>query len=1012
MKKKLFISGLATMSAVCCMVGLAACGKTSMGKTKEFIRVSDGVFTSAGYTSPVSGGKKSVGFNKTFAAANGVNAEINKLYTAVKTDSNTGLLDDYNLNYIKGDTLYQGANLAGMFKSMTTVLGDEVFSNTYDLTKIGMPGSVAKLVDGEYYTLYGVSREGKAITSAIQIDFKEYAAGNFVFKLAQYNKLDGISELHFSYYDSASTAFVATLQGDASVDFKTYDADYESFTVAECTIAIFGNDEYVSDTGNGSEHDETILKFVKENLNYNNQTYQTLAGISGGKSIGNKEANKIESLMYQNRYVNPYTGTNDNVSVSKEYTIPSDVTVVASASIPATKKLIVPAHVEKILDGPFKYPQYVEEIVFEDPDNGALVQIGNDDIVDDLGGFVYRANHSRNFLLSYTKVKNFTLPKTVKKLEGPIYITTDMEVLDLSNYHPDYELPDDKGRDAGYSVTIGSSVFNRAVGIYKELGSIEKLYINQDFTLELRRFVETDFDPQPGETKIHVTEYSTNNKAEDKNYYYSPTEEIFYAILGIYGEYSAQNAAQYIQSRKYTKVNNLVAEVITTGLNEAFDIDSELFEKLTLTIDVEDFADVYRLLTSSETGKEFSLKLIENGQPKTMLKLFYNNEQGMESNADTMISVAAGQYKRIAELEFQEDFLAPSAMDSYIIVSGEKQYFAGWSFKKDASRVDVAAGEKVKNFFQNMYAVYLPATAGVNYTENENGGYTASINAVNTDIIVIADTYNGKQVNEVVFGSYTCKKIILPMSVNTANKRILSAIAENQLNGFKGVTTISDIEGGWNIDSLLLEKLKTCNGVVEENGLYYIRSDVSNYYMLFAADEDLTERVYISSDCYIIAVEFGSGVTSIYMPNDDQYSRLKYISRLKFHTIGSFSIPGSVVYAEYISGTVTGYVSISLKERHNLKLYHMNDFHADYIWVPVGAFDADYLHYEFADTFRGTGIKLYLDCTYEQIASVGFTDVCEEMYFYSPDEPNYDDPDVANYRYWHYDSNFNFVIWE
>ena len=1010
MKKKFITSFLAGTCALCCALGFAACVNTT-GKTDKFIKVSDGVFASAGYTSSSSDKKKAskvalanvIAFDSR-SADSGINAAINELYTAVETDSNTGLLDDYNLNYIKGDTLYQGANLASMFKSMASVLGDGVFSNVYDITKIGMPDSVAKLVEGDYYTLYGVSREGSTVTSAIQIDFKEYATAKFVFKLAQYSKMNGISELHFSYYDSESVAFVATLQGDSNVDFNTYEENYESFAVSECTIAVFGRENYVSDTSGSTQHDETILKFVKDNLGYDNQTYKNLANISGGKSIGNKEANQIGSLIYQNRYINPFTGTNDKVSVSNEYIIPSDVTVVASASIPATRKLIVPAHVEKILDSPFKYPQYVEDIVFEDPDNGALVQIGNDDIINDLGTWVSRLNNSYNFLISYTQVKNFTLPKTVKKIEGPIYITTEMEVLDLSKYHPDYELPDSK---SDYTVSLYTPYYNRTYGLFKELGSVQKFYANKDFTLQ---FYGSDrFNPEHG-IKDGGEEYSTYNKVEDKHYTYSPSVELYQVMEAVYGDHSDETARKFAQYRGYTKTEYFVQELITTGLHEAFDIDDDLFGKLSLTIDADDFADVYDLLKSSETGKEFSLKLLENGQPKTALKLFYNNEQGTVSDGNTMITAADGQIKMISDLKFAEVFLAPSAMESYILVEGVKQYFAGWSFKKDASRVDVFAGEKIANFFQNMYAVYMPETAGIEYIENENSGYTAKLDNINADVIVIADTYNSKTVNELMLGRYTCKKIIMPMSIGTANQAILEAIAKNQIDSFRSVTNISDMEDGWYIDSLLRDKLKECNGVFEENGLYYIKNFSSNYFLLFAADEDLTGTVFIPNDCEIMVVKFGSGVTGIAMPNDT-VSRLKYISNLKFDTISSFSIPSSVVLVDNISGTVTGLVTFR-STKQNLKIYHIYDFYANNIFVPAAAFDAEYLTKEMGRVFSNTGIKLLLDCQYEDIERLGFEWISEEMYFYSPNEPDYDDPDVSNFHYWHYDSNFNFVIWE
>ncbi|MDE7372540.1 MAG: hypothetical protein K2N18_00595, partial [Clostridia bacterium] len=550
MKKKFLLAITALVCVLCFAVGLAACNPTSSAKTEKFISVLDGVFKSAGFTSSASGSKsgaKSAAKNVAYAASasdeSTIMTNIEGLYDLVKTNDNAGLLDDYNLKYLKGDALYQGANLAALFKSMAQVLGDSVFSTVY---KVGEPNTVAKLEANEYYTLYGLERGEATVPSAIQIDFKEYDSGKFSFKLAQYSKMNDVSELRFTYYDSTRVALVVTLQGDIDEDFNNYDENYAAFSQAEYSIAIFGNEDYVRDSSESAEISEAVMKFAKNHLGFDNNTYKNLASIGNSKVIGAKESSQIDSKMSQNRYTNPYLGTNGNmnIKVANEYRIPDGVTEVATASIPATKKLIVPAHVEKILDAPFKYPQFVEEIVFEDPDNGSLVQIGDDDYVDYYpnGEFWFRINTSRFFLLSFTKVKNFTLPKTVKKIEGPIYITTDMEVLDLSQYHPDYTLEEDELEDVkesdkkGYIVSLCTSLYNEGIAFYKELGSVEKLYVNGDYTLryhgglQMGGFDPDFFTPENFDIdsfKTQIQEYDAYNRTEDKHYEYSPTADIY-----------------------------------------------------------------------------------------------------------------------------------------------------------------------------------------------------------------------------------------------------------------------------------------------------------------------------------------------------------------------------------------------------------------------------------------------------------------------------------------------------
>lgn len=1024
MKRKFIIVLLACVCILCCALCLVSCNSRTFKEATEFVRVSDGVFSSAGYTSSQSdkGGKASVASAKPLAAdgsgQEGISQKLTALYNELATADNTRTLDEYHLNYLKGDALYQGANLAGLFKSMALVLGDEVFSSVYDMTTVGMPESVAKMENNDGYTLYGVMYDNKVIASALRFDFAEYESGKFTFKLVQYDKLNGVSELRFSYYDSDSVAFIAVLQGDINFDFSSYDDKYGELSVKQCRLVEFGSESYLDCDGINTEDAEMpLMKFAKECLGYNNGTYAYFATIGAGKSISNKDLNAIGQKVAVSRYVNPYINDdNNNVTVRAEYTIPSDVTVVTKASIPATRKLIVPAHVTKILDAALKYPQYLEEVVFEDPDNGSLVQIGDDDDIftAENGDILDIFNHSKQFLISYTKVKNFVLPKTVKKIAGPIYIATEMDTLDLSAYHPDYELFDDgKTENEGYTVSLYTTVFNRENGFYKELGHIKKLYVNKDFSVKYYGDNEIRaYNPNTG--KMDVYEYRTWNSAEDKFYEYSPTETIFKTMFALAGSgqtfESMQDYANYVG---WTKTNVFVDEIISSGVNGKWQFDSELYAQLTVETDVNDFAAVYAVMQDDNSGK-MSVTVTENGQSKTSVNLYDGDGTDLSQTERAYINTPNGE-KFILDLTYKEAFYAPKAFTTTKTVGNATHYFVGWSFSEAAESVDVFEGETVVNYYQNMYAVYLPATEGVEYITLQDGNVSAKIDGAASDLVVVADTYDGKSVTELQLGNYRCKKIIFPDTVGCANSQILYALADGVVQGLKNIIRFSDMENGlgWLYDgshSSLLNKLKKCNAAVNDNGLYYLKNNRSNYFMLFAADADQTGQVAISNMCTVIAVEFGDGVTDIVMP--DYRPDLRYICYLKFNSVSSFKIPECVVQVEYVEGEVRNFFNLAQSAKGTVNVFDGAFENLDVTdpWISVSAFTADTAE-RLAYLFNST-TRLFLDCEYANIAGYNFQSVGDNMYFYSKQQPDYDDYDVGQYNYWHYDDSMKIAVWE
>lgn len=135
---------------------------------------------------------------------------------------------------------------------------------------------------------------------------------------------------------------------------------------------------------------------------------------------------KFRSYNYQSPYGELPTSNPSKLEVLNEYTVPSDVIIIKTNSIPACKKLIITKQVEKIEENPFKYPKYLEDIVFTNPDDGNLTEIG---FMED-----GKNRDSSRFFLSFTNVKSFVLPKTVKRLAiNQFFLCCHMQLLDLSN---------------------------------------------------------------------------------------------------------------------------------------------------------------------------------------------------------------------------------------------------------------------------------------------------------------------------------------------------------------------------------------------------------------------------------------------------------------------------------------------------------------------------------------------------------------------------------------------------
>ena len=181
--------------------------------------------------------------------------------------------------------------------------------------------------------------------------------------------------------------------------------------------------------------------------------------------------------------------------------------------------------------------------------------------------------------------------------------------------------------------------------------------------------------------------------------------------------------------------------------------------------------------------------------------------------------------------------------------------------------------------------------------------------------------------------------------------------------------------------------------------------------MLFYADESVTGTVYVSNQCYVVAVEFKSGVTSIVLP-DGRYSSLKYIAYLKFDELSSLSISDTAEYVGRVEGKVKNIFSfkISMSGKLTLEYEAFCDLDADSLFLQAEALTQETLAH-IGDVFN-QNTKVYMSYEYKDIEDFVFENISDNIYFYSIDPPNFSDEGVYRYNYWHYDDNMKIAIWD
>ncbi len=459
----------ATLGASCSLIrGLLGGGNVAREKSNEFIRVMNGVFESASFNvveyipSGGSSGGNGGGSGGSSGGGQGGTSDKSPNHTSpdpfslnvVKAESqpvepsefmeelvdafigNGGIpLNETNKKAINGEALSRATSYAGMVKALIAVYGDNVFEKNYTYSSVTFSLSEK---DG-VYTVMGVLNRDGAFSSGIMVNFSE-KGGEYAFSYGEFSSLmtygngmqKRISEIRFAYYNSEVGAMSVDLRSDEESALYNFENAADKFEVEKILACSFDLENYVADDLYESTETQSkaILSFAKNVLGFSNQTVSNIKEIKSTAQIKDDEVATINEMAARNYYVSPYYYQTNDTFVRETYRVPENVTVIEKASIPATKVVYIHQNVTKIESMPFEKPQYVEEIIFENPDNGKLTQIGS---------FDQTKNGRPTFILSMTKVKNFTLPKTVKKLElGDYVVNTVVEKLDLSSYAPSW----------------------------------------------------------------------------------------------------------------------------------------------------------------------------------------------------------------------------------------------------------------------------------------------------------------------------------------------------------------------------------------------------------------------------------------------------------------------------------------------------------------------------------------------------------------------------------------------
>jgi hypothetical protein len=478
-------------------------------------------------------------------------------------------LTEDNKKALSGEALSEGSPFAGMLRAMIEVYGDAVFTTNYTAQNTTYVVSG----EGDSYTVRGVIYDEDGFRSAITMTFtKDGERYSYVF--AQYSVSDHpsspLSTLSVATYDSEAGMLRAELRAKSADIFSDYDRAYDAFEVNEFTGACFAMDNYAAYSyfEASDAQVKSLLDFARDTLGFTNATFAELAAIQPGKEITGAEAAKLTEIMRQSIYVSPYYYETNETYVRDSYTVPESVTVIETASIPAARRIYIHGNVTKIESKPFQAPQYVEEIVFLDEASGKLTEIGS---------FDANLGHP-SFLLSMTKVKNFTLPASVKKLElGEYVLNTEVECIDLSAYDPEW-------LDDPSLMTCTYDEFTKIDQLRADFK--ESAYVNltlcgtESFFFREVRYIKELRMPQFNMGIAFKTDTHLNIISEKYGEYYAEAFEdvykAFYAFTGDEGSFARFD--EFVAMRNYTRTYESIGRLVYHE-NTAIVTDEMLFSE-------------------------------------------------------------------------------------------------------------------------------------------------------------------------------------------------------------------------------------------------------------------------------------------------------------------------------------------------------------------------------------------------------------------------------------------------
>lgn len=899
MNRKIIISILSIILAISSFFVVGCFGGNNEPNreiSSKLLQVMDGTFSSAEYVIGGDKGSKSAELENISICSLSFNepeysSELEDLTRLFYGTGGGVPLTDNNIKALKGEALSNGSSFASMARALADVYGDEIFNECYSYQNI----SFKITGDNDNFTINGALFEDNKYRSGFQMRLAKEKDETYSYNYVEYTINTTFALLKISAFSKDGVLNVELNSNDLNI-FSSYEESYSEFSLQKITVANFNIDNYASVTFNHTtpstlEQVESVLKFSKNVLGNGVDTYNYVKSIKSTKKMSKDDISKISAIVNETYYVCPYYYENNKSYVREEYVVPSSVTVIKTGSIPATKTIHIHGNVTKIESRPFQQPEYLENIIFTNPDSTKLTEIGS---------FDYSTGEP-SFILSMTKVKNFTLPASVKKLELGLYIlNTEVECLDLSSYEPTwltdnskftykFDTSDSKHNDYIKADYRNSAYVKLRLGGIKDYNYKELRYIN---TIKMPKF-------NMGIDLKDTSHYSVKDSSGVE--YYSEAHRVVTDAL----KFSDMTEDEFFEINNYTETYDCIGEIYFNTKNTIVskdllysdvsdkedmreDFDIELYSTghkidsfSTVKYVYVNASDYYTASTIEEKqAKRFGVDRLLNDRPQIVI----NGTSGLSFNGFDIDKLynSKGQKIEVSNLKVGDKFYAPNleGNDSVKKVNGVNTYFAGWSYVENGS-VNIYPFEIISNNMQTLYPVYLPADTAFDYKMKDDGTYKASYNNSGSGkILIVPSEYNGKKVTEFDkidgYGSREIEVVIFAHGIETIGYPSVSSDIYILPTTIKSINRI-----GFDEDKVPTYK-----------NSYYMPIGSNPFGLLAKADYD-SESCNIHDDTLIIGCEAFSGtsVENVTIP-----SKVKIISVLAFAYIGikEIVIPSSV----------------------------------------------------------------------------------------------------------------------